>query len=191
VVVSALDPAGQDAADVRVTMDGAPFLPRLDGRAIPVDPGEHRFRFEREGSPPVEETAILREGEQRRMLAVRFAPVQKEERRSTGLGGAMIASIVLGGVALAGGGLFAYFGTTALSERDNLRATCAPGCKPAQVDAVRNREIAANVSLGVGLGAGATAVVLLVVRPGEAKRAARLELVPMEGGGALRIRGAF
>jgi hypothetical protein len=190
VVVSAEDPAGADAADVRVTMDGAPFLARLDGRAIPVDPGEHRFRFERAGSAAVEETAILREGERRRTLVVRFRAVD-EARPSAGPGGAVIAAIVLGGAALAGGGIFAYLGATAESERNALRTSCAPGCKPAQVDAVRYREIAANVALGAGLAAAATAVVLLVVRPGEAKPAARIDLVPMAGGGALRIGGTF
>jgi hypothetical protein len=190
VVVSAEDPAGHDTADVRVTMDGAPFLPHLDGRAIPVDPGEHRFHFDRDGAPPVEETAILREGERRRTLMVRFRALD-EEKPPSGPGGAVIASIVLGGAALVGGALLAYFGATAVSARDSLRTSCAPGCSPSQVDAVRNREIAANVSLGVGLAAAATAVVLLVVRPGETRRAARIDVVPVAGGGALKVGWAF
>src|SRR5262249_45056574 len=37
---------GGDESDVRVLMDGKLIATRLDGKSIPVDPGEHNFRFE-------------------------------------------------------------------------------------------------------------------------------------------------
>ena len=196
VVLSAQDPEGNDTADVRVTMDGAPLASRLGARAIPVNPGQHRFRFEREGSPPVEETVILREGERRRAVAVRFrapgetappppsAPASSRPSRAV-----LTAAIALGGVTLASGGLFAYFAVTAQSDANHLRATCMPNCNPADVDAVRTKEIVATVALGTGIGAVATGILVLVFGPREAPAAASVVMVP--GGGAAVLRGRF
>jgi len=196
VVLSAEDPAGHDTADVKVTLDGAPFADRLETRAVPVDPGEHHFRFDRTGSPAVEVTVILREGEQRRAVVVRFqeageaaAPRAPASARGTAPGrGVVTAAIALGGVTLVGGGLFAYFAATAQSDANRLRATCAPGCAPGQVTAVRTREIVANVSLGVGIAAAAAAVGVLVFSPREAP-AVSIAVVP--SGGVLGVGGRF
>jgi hypothetical protein len=201
VVVSAQDPGGRDTAEVKVTMDGVPFLARLDGKAIPVDPGEHRFRFELAGSAPVDGQAIVREGERRRVITARFGarsgplPPPSSEPQAGGIPTAhLAAALALGGVALAGGGVFAYFGVTAKSDADHLRATCAPNCKQGDVDAVRTKEIVANVSLGVGIAAVAAAAVVLIVRPSAARAApavVRIEVRPAVGGGVAGIGGRF
>jgi hypothetical protein len=66
VVFEAKDGAGNDLSAVHVTMDGQPFAQRLDGRALPADPGEHRFEFEADGLSKTEKTLVLREGENNR-----------------------------------------------------------------------------------------------------------------------------
>jgi hypothetical protein len=43
VVVLAHTATGESLVNISVTMDGAPFTQRLDGRAIDVDPGVHTF----------------------------------------------------------------------------------------------------------------------------------------------------
>lgn len=193
VVLSAQDPEGHDTAEVSVTLDGAPLAARLEPRAIPVDPGQHRFRFERAGSPAVEETVILREGERRRAVAARFRPAGEPVRpvapslRPTR--GVAAAAIALGGVAGVGGGLFAYFAATAKSDADHLRATCAPRCKPGAVDAVRTKEIVANAALGVGLAALAAGIGVLLFGPRDAPAAASIAVVPR--GGVLIVGGRF
>src|SRR5262249_54424310 len=131
VVVSAQDPDGHDTAEVKVTLDQTPLLERLDGKAIPLDPGEHLLRFERQGSPPVEEKVIAREGEQRRVLAVHFerakgsTPVTPPPPQQKGVPAAVW---ILGGAGLAFGGAFTALGVIAKNDRDHLRATCAPAC---------------------------------------------------------------
>ncbi len=198
VVLSATDPEGHDTAEVQVTMDGAPLASRLEARAIPVDPGAHRLRFERAGSPAVEETVILREGEVRRAVAVRFrgaAPPGAPSTVAPASGtrpsrGALTAAIALFGAALAGGGLFAYFAATAQGDAEHLRATCAGHCDPGDVDAIRTREIVANVALGTGLAAAATGTLVMLVGPREAA-AASIALTPSPGGCMLVLGGRF
>jgi len=66
IVFEAKDGAGNDLAAVRVTLDGQPFTDRLDGRALPVDPGEHRFIFQAEGRRMVAKQIIIRERDKTR-----------------------------------------------------------------------------------------------------------------------------
>jgi hypothetical protein len=193
VVLGAQDAAGRDVVDVEVTLDGAPLGAGLSGRALPLDPGPHRFVFTRPGAPPLEQTVVLREGERRRLVSARFpapgaqgAPGAPPPSRLTG---SVAAAIALGGVALAGGGVFVGLAVSAQRDFDHLKLTCAPRCPEAAVAPVRTREIAANVALGVGIGAAVAAAVVLVARPGEPSgRAAWLTVVPAPGGVGLAAR---
>jgi hypothetical protein len=62
IVFEAKDAAGKDLASVSVTMDGQPLAARLEGTALSIDPGEHAFRFEVAGTPPVQKTFVIAEG---------------------------------------------------------------------------------------------------------------------------------
>ena len=187
IVVSAQDPDGRDVADVRVSLDGQPLADHLEARAIPLDPGEHTFRFERAGSLPVTRAVILREGERRRVISVRFSPEAKAEKRRS----IPAAPIALAGVGLLGGGVFAGLAWSAKSDVDRMRASCAPGCKPAEVEAARAKLIAANVSLGVGIAALGAAGIVLIVRSRAPSSPVALTLHPVLGGGAAMLRGTF
>lgn len=70
VVVDVKDAAGHDLTDVRVTVDGQPLLEKLDGSAVPVDLGAHRFTFTVAGAAPVSEQLVIREGEKSRSIHV-------------------------------------------------------------------------------------------------------------------------
>lgn len=195
VVVRAHDPEGRDTAEVRVTLDGSLLSPRLDGRAMPVDPGEHVFRYERGGSPPVEQRVILREGEQRRVLEVRFQsqprPPEQPVEASPGVPAGVF---VLSGVGALGVGLFVGLGLSARNDVDDLRATCAPNCLEDDVEAARAKAIAANVSLGAGALALGAAAVVFFTRPRATPRppaAATLEFAPVAGGGMVGVSGYF
>lgn len=72
VVFVAKDAAGADLSAVRVTMDGHVLVDSLNGTAIPVDPGEHRFFFEAAGLPLLDRTLTLRAGEKDRREFVVF-----------------------------------------------------------------------------------------------------------------------
>jgi hypothetical protein len=66
IVFVAKDRAGKDVSAVHVTVDGKPVLDRLDGAALPVDPGEHVFTFTALGQPTVKATFVLAVGEKNR-----------------------------------------------------------------------------------------------------------------------------
>jgi hypothetical protein len=70
VVLAAKDPAGEDLFAVSVRIDDRPVVERLDGSAVDVDPGEHKFTFQTEGEPTVEKTVVVREGEKNRTVQV-------------------------------------------------------------------------------------------------------------------------
>ncbi len=101
VVFQVKDASGADVSAVAVTVDGKPLVDRLDGTALPVDPGSHVFAFSAAGAagqPPVTRTLVLFEGE-------------KDRREKIALGGAPgaapatagAATIPLGETTLAGG----------------------------------------------------------------------------------------
>jgi hypothetical protein len=73
-VVFAAQAGGREVADVRVVIDGDAAVERLDGKPLPVDPGEHHFRFERAGEDAVEEAVVILAGEKGRRVSARFGP---------------------------------------------------------------------------------------------------------------------
>lgn len=182
VVFGAKNGRGEDVIDVRVTVDGSPVTDRLDGSAIPVDPGPHSFRFEGSGYAPVEQQATIREGEKSRLLTVVF-PNAPSGPIPTGFW-------IFGGVGVLGGAGFAVL--AALGEHDisNLRSTCAPSCAASSVDSARTKIIVANVSLGVGIAAVAVAAGFLIWRSPEGKTAA-FSVAPTVGGGTASLSASF
>src|SRR5687767_2981661 len=70
IVVRAEDPSGDDLTDVAVSLDDERLVNELDGMAIPVDPGEHRFGFTREGHAPVVQTLTIEQGQKFRAIDV-------------------------------------------------------------------------------------------------------------------------
>lgn len=57
-------------AGVKITLDGKPLADYVDGSSIAVDPGKHRFTFERPGVEPVTKEVSLSDGEKDRREAV-------------------------------------------------------------------------------------------------------------------------
>jgi hypothetical protein len=196
IIVTAQDPSGHDAADVAVAIDGQPFLARLDGKAAAIDPGSHLLRFERAGSPAIEDRVVVREGDHRRVVSVRFqmAPAPSPPPLPpASRAGRVAVTALLGGISLAGWATFAALGIGAKQDADELRATCAPACPAGEVDAIRSKEIAADVGLGLGLAAAVGAAALIVTWPPAASNsaAARLSVGPAAGGGIAAFTARF
>ena len=166
LVFVARDARGKDIADARVLDGETLLLERLDGKAVEVDPGEHRFRFERAGEAPIEQRLVVREGDKLRRVEVAFgkktaepAPGE-EERRVTP------AFWVVGSAGLAGLGLFGALGGVALAKKGDLDdRACAPSCPTADVDEVRSLFLGADISLELGLAALAVAPILYFTSP--------------------------
>jgi hypothetical protein len=116
-------------------------------------------------------------------------PARTSSRR-----GSSIAPWVMTGIGLVGVGsygLLTYWG-----RKDNdMLVKCSPDCLQTSVDHVKKLYLAANISLGVGVAALATATWLLV-RSGKKELAARqssyaLDLQPIPSGAFANVRGAF
>ncbi len=214
VVVTARDAQGQDLVSVHVTVDGKPFTDTLDGKAIPIDPGIHAFHLETAGAASIDQQVVVREGEKNRSLAVTFGPPGGAKSSEAGAtppaagaepppppathgGGPPVLTYVLGGVGVVAMGSFAFFGITGTNDASNLRSTCAPACSTSQVDSVRHKLLAADISLGVGVVAIGAAAVLWITHPSASASVStgstgpRLDLGVLPGGGMASLGGRF
>jgi hypothetical protein len=70
VVVTAKSDSGGDLFDVKVTSDGQPFVGKLDGSAMAMNPGVHALHFEAAGGASLDQTVLIKEGEKDRAIAV-------------------------------------------------------------------------------------------------------------------------
>ena len=168
---------GQDRSDVQVELDGEVLTHNLSGSALDVDPGAHAIRFVCADYPPIQKNFVLREGEKLRTISVAFEKPQVGGKKdnNTSLPPEPVTPVMhrpvpalayaLGGVALLGGGAFAYLGLTAQDRRTQLENQCSPNCVASDVNPVHQRLIAADVSLGIGVAALAAAAIVYVTRP--------------------------
>ncbi len=155
IVIGARFESGRDLIDVSVFLDGKPLMNRIEGRAVEVNPGVHTLRFEIPGREPVEERVSVLVGERNRRVVVTVPdPTPPAPASEPGI---PTMTHVLGGVGAVGLAGFGFFGLTGLSREGDLDA-CKPSCGSGDVDAVRTRYLAADISLLVGLAAlgGAT-----------------------------------
>lgn len=155
---------GKDATDAKAILDGERLAGGLDGRAIPVDPGPHVARFERPGSGAVEVKIVAREGEKNRLVSATFAVPRPEAAQVKGEGSRFptvpVAFAAAGALALGG----AFLVHLDMIDRANeLGNACAPRCSQSDRDALSDRLVLRNVSLGVGIGALVVAAVTYVV----------------------------
>lgn len=206
VVINAKDASGNDLTDVRVSIDGEPFVSKLDGTATPIDPGPHTIRYEVDGSEPVETKVLIREGERNRTLTVTIgskpappppppaptpAPIAPT-KADTGSSKIPTATWVFGAVSLVSFAGFAYFGLSGRADKRELLDTCAPYCNKDDEQPARTKFILADVSLGVGLVSLGLATVFLVTAKDEPKNSAmRVDVMPLASGGAAMFTGSF
>ncbi|MBI5534797.1 MAG: hypothetical protein HY898_18875 [Deltaproteobacteria bacterium] len=143
-VVSARDPDGHEVAQVRVSIDGRAVIDRLDGRPMELDPGAYRFRYEHEGSVPIEADVVMQTGVKNRVLQVVFKRPQQTARNGRRTAGWVLAGT--GAAALVSFGVFAALGE---SQYRDLKDRCAPRCDSSESDSVRRNFLIADISLGV------------------------------------------
>jgi hypothetical protein len=169
-VVIVVTSQGREVEDVKVAFDGEVLTTRLDGSAIPVDPGRHVFTFERAGDPPLELAVVIREGDKRRAIAAALRPAvavaaRTEPARPEPRSGRGVLPHVLLGIGALGIGGFATFGLLGRSERTELEESCSPRCSDEKISAVQSKFLIADVSLSVGVLALAGGAYLLLSAP--------------------------
>lgn len=168
VVLRVRRSSGEDILDVQSTLDGQP-LEKLDGRAIPLDPGRHVFTARLPGGASLNSEFLLREGEKNRQvdLVDQSAPVE------SGGKGRTIVTYALLGVSALSFAAFGFFGIRGLNNWTSLTHDCRPRCATSDVDDTRRDFLIADVTLGVGLAALVGATALLVTAPKPAATAGR------------------
>jgi hypothetical protein len=174
LVFEAKDGNGNDLSAVQVTMDGQPLADKLDGSAIEVDPGEHKFTFDG-GNAHVDKTVVVRAGDDgRHVRVVLGAPTtvphppaeQPSEQAASSVPTAALVSFGAGGVGLVVGIIFTVLGVGAKSNAASQcpsGPTCPPGVNAGALDsAITGDTVGGAVGYGVALvGAAAGTVILL------------------------------
>lgn len=196
VVVQARDTRGVELTDIRVSVDGDVLAERLDGLAIPVDPGVHLFQFERAGVPALRQQILIREGEKGRALPITLAalPTQpalpdRPPHRTPPL------TYVFGGLAVGGFAGWAYFGLKGIHDAHEIAGMpCAPTktCDAGLVAAARRELIAGDVAMVVGLlSAGAAAYIYLSDRRSQTPSSVRATVFIAPGAARLSLTAPF
>ena len=73
LVLAVTDEQGRDLVDVRLFMNESTTAAPVDGRALALDPGVYKLRFEATGYLPVEQSLSIRDGEKNRLVRVTMA----------------------------------------------------------------------------------------------------------------------
>jgi hypothetical protein len=204
VVVTARSGAGADLVDVKVSVDGKPLVSRLDGRAVPMDPGSHSFHFEGADGASLDRQVVVREGEKDQAVAVVLAvaravpaaPVPGSPAAATGpeAGGSSspwkTVGWVAGGVGVAGLAMGTVFGIIAMADKSSAHCDANNVCDPGTIGGIKSAAMVSDVGWIAGgvLLAGGVALVLLAPGASHEGRSASVKVAPAllaSGGGAV------
>ncbi len=209
VVLGAKDAKGNDKVDVTVSIDGTPLASSLDGKPVQVDPGQHTFRFEAQGSPAVERQVLVRAGDKSRQVVAQFGDVPAsggDAAKPASAPGPDAAAAsppiptgvwVFGGLAIVAFGTEAYFGLTGLGDRSSLESNpCArtSTCSSDSVNSVRTKFTIADIALGVGIVSAGLSAYLYFSRGSAVKVDAAqtsFDVAPVPGGAAGTWKATF
>jgi len=198
VVIARTDDEASGPTDLRVNVDGA--VVRAPTRPIEVNPGRHVVQVEATGYRPAQAIFIASVTERLKRVVVHLDALKEEADKpptlseplpSTALSDAAIVGLAT--ISVAGFAGLAWFGTSARQAERDLDK-CSPFCTKKQVDKVRNKYVWANVSLGVGVAAAATALGLVIWRvPSSSSDGARADtaIEVAVGPAALRFVSRF
>lgn len=201
IVLSAHDAdRNVDISEVEVQLDGALLTRSLDGKPVPVDPGEHELVFSIPGHPPVRRSLVIGTGDKYRQVSAVFhgpspgpaptsATVEREQPEASGV---PVMSYVLGGLGVVGVGTFVGLRLMANSDFDALKTSCAPDCGDAQIEDLRQKYVWSNVALAAGGAAFAGAVLWYALAPRGAPTTG-MAILPAVGGSGVtaHLVGSF
>jgi hypothetical protein len=178
-----------DGRQVRVAhayIDGQLATDRIDGKPVELDPGEHAFRIEVSDFPPNEQTIVILERADPRVVSASFQhpkPAARPPRYRPVPPSVWIA----GGVAAAGVVSLTVFGSLALEQKRSLQGSCSPVCSDNQLSSLDVDMHVADVSLGIAAAAAVTGGILFLLRPEVERRphVPSLLVSPVAGGGGI------
>jgi hypothetical protein len=129
IIFDVKDGSGRDLRAVSVTVDGVLLVHELNGKPLPVDPGEHTFVVTAEGEKPVTRTFVLKVGEKERLEHLTIGELPQADgaqARDAGLGTQRILGIAVGGVGIVGVAVGTIFGLMASSAWSQAKGACGP-----------------------------------------------------------------
>jgi hypothetical protein len=221
IIFDPKDGSGHDLSTVTVTMDGHPFAEKLDGKALPVDPGEHEFTFTVADQAPVTDNVVIKEGEKERheRVVIGAPPVPTQSAPSAqasagapamappaptahGLGARKVFGLTVGGAGVAGMAVGAVFGAMTFSETSKQKSDCAsPATCPFHALALSDHSTAttdgtvSTVALiaGGALLVGGAVLFFAPIHSSDQPAPTALVVVPSAGPGRgfLSLSGAF
>ncbi len=198
IVIRALDATGHDVVDVRVSVDGAAFVERLDGTARPLDPGAHQMRYQREGSTPRMESLMVAEGEKDRLITLRLsgdasAPPRIAADQPSPVPNHTLPYLLIG-AGVASLGAFAYLAISGQNQYDDWEARGRP---ESGLSSIQVQRAFAWAALGVGVISSAVGIWMLATSSTSQSRAAGtttsmvVGAAPLQGGGVLTLQRTF
>jgi hypothetical protein len=209
IVFVAKDRAGHDLTAVHVAMDGDPLVERIDGAAVIIDPGAHKFLFTAEGFRDATSTLVVREGESDRPVRIVLestapppielpaTPLPAHAPASSG-GGSVLRplGVTLVIVGIGGIGIGSVFGLVSKSTYDRSQTECPTGnlgsCPLGMVeaqqdlDSARSQALASTIAFAAG-GAFLAAGVLLFVMAPKTATAVTVGVSAASGGGVVSL----
>jgi hypothetical protein len=193
IVFEVKDGLGRDLSDVKLSIDGKPSG-TAGVTALQLDPGQHTFRFEAAGQPPVEKAILLREGEGEKRADIVLGEVEPPAAKS-GANSRKVLGLVVGGAGVA---VMASAGVLALVAKSSYDG--AAGCSGSQCtdtsgfDTSNSARNLGNIATAVLIGGGVLALtggVLWLTAPNATPAAstqAAWDVGVTPGGAALRTR---
>lgn len=171
---------GKIASEAKVYLDGRLMEKALEGRAVELNPGPHKVRFEYNTLPAQEQDFVAAEGERYRIINAEFhsTPVAADPATTGANGGPLPSSpptvmerpvptltYVFLGLGAAGAVSAAVWGISTSVTESDLEATCSPRCTEGKIDAVKQRALITDISIGVGVLGFAGAALTYFLRP--------------------------
>ncbi len=189
-VVPSARVCGKDIFDARVSVDGQVVAEKLDGKALPVDAGPHKFKFEirdKKGQTKVvEEDVLVSEGQRNKSVmgsfespavdcGAGFSTTPPPATSAQAKKSFPLAPVLLGSLGLVAIGVGVVFDTKGFSEYDDnkkeLEKTCISStgqktCTQSQVDdkldPPKRTMLLGEIIMGAGIVATGVGVIWLI-----------------------------
>jgi len=220
VVLTAKNGAGVDLVDVKVSMDGQPLVPILDGHAVRVNGGPHTFHFAGADGASLDKLVVVREGEKNQDVAVVLAappaahpagpsagstaetagagstsqPPPAADTSNAGGSSSTIKTLgwVLGAAGVAGLGVGTVFGLIAMDEKSSHCSNNV--CDPGSTGGIKSDALVSDVGWiagGILLAGGAALVLFAPSGSGEPGAGIRLSPVVTASGAGILTEGSW
>jgi hypothetical protein len=188
VVISVKDGAGADLFDVKVSIDGTLLLARLDGQAVPINPGVHTVYFELADRTRLDKRILIKEGEHNREVEVVLKPSAAGDPSEIGQRSPLTTPSpwrtvgwVAGGLGAAGLVVGTLFGAMAMRDKNSANCDAGNVCDSGPLASAKKAALVADVGLIGGGALLASGLALVFFSPSKDGTAGAIDVSPVLG----------